>query len=63
MYQREKMVSTTTHHNEEAQRLIPSDQLLTLDLSEHTTTDLLCDFVGLPTRFKGLMPRANVRRC
>ncbi len=62
MYQREKMVSTTRHHNQEAQQLIPSDQLLTLDLSEHATTGLLCDFVGLPTRFKGPMPKANVRR-
>ena len=49
-------------HNQLVRNTLMVGQLLEINLSEHASTYVLCEFLGLPKRFEGEMPRANVNR-
>lgn len=62
VYDEQHFRSTYVQHNATVRDSIPAAQLLEVDLSEHQSTRVICEFLSLPDYFVGPMPRENRRR-
>ncbi len=62
LYDRSTFISAMLNHNDTVRAIVPSNNLLEIDLSQHVDTKAICTFLDLPDYMVSSLPRENQRR-